>query len=165
MRHRSSILVFAAVAGLAGAVHAQSIPDGALVRYAGNPLLTKGPSGSYDQLKIGPRAILREAPNVWKMWYEAAPGGNQSTTAYATSTDGLTWTKYAGSITLIWCQTPRGTMNASPPRRTTPVSVPIASSSPSSSTTSIAQDVRGRQPCHGWSAFPRKTDTDRRRTA
>jgi predicted GH43/DUF377 family glycosyl hydrolase len=75
----------------------QSIPDGPLVRYAGNPLLTKGPAGSYDQLKLGPRAILREAPNVWKMWYEAAPGGNQSTTAYATSTDGLTWTKYAGN--------------------------------------------------------------------
>lgn len=97
MRHRSSILVFAAVAWLAGAARAQSIPDGALVRYAGNPLLTKGPSGSYDQLKIGPRAILREAPNVWKMWYEAVPGGNQSTTAYATSSDGLTWTKYAGN--------------------------------------------------------------------
>jgi predicted GH43/DUF377 family glycosyl hydrolase len=72
-------------------------PDGALSRYAGNPLLTKGVTGSYDQLKIGPRAILREAPNVWKMWYEAVPGGNQSTTAYATSSDGLVWTKYAGN--------------------------------------------------------------------
>jgi predicted GH43/DUF377 family glycosyl hydrolase len=72
-------------------------PDGALARYAGNPLLAKGAAGSYDQLKIGPRAILREAPNVWKMWYEAVPGGNQSTTAYATSSDGLAWTKYAGN--------------------------------------------------------------------
>jgi predicted GH43/DUF377 family glycosyl hydrolase len=72
-------------------------PDGPLSRYAGNPLLSKGATGSYDQLKIGPRAILREAPNVWKMWYEAVPGGNQSTTAYATSSDGLVWTKYAGN--------------------------------------------------------------------
>src|SRR5262245_46760129 len=31
------------------------------------------------------------------MWYEAVPAGNQSTTAYATSTDGLSWTKYAGN--------------------------------------------------------------------
>jgi predicted GH43/DUF377 family glycosyl hydrolase len=76
---------------------AQPVPDGTLSRYSGNPLLTKGPNGSYDQLKIGPRAILREAPNVWKMWYEAVPGGNQSTTAYATSPDGLVWTKYAGN--------------------------------------------------------------------
>ena len=97
MRRRSSILALAAALGFAGAAHAQSIPDGALVRYAGNPLLTKGLTGSYDQLKIGPRAILREAPTVWKMWYEAVPGGNQSTTAYATSSDGLNWTKYAGN--------------------------------------------------------------------
>lgn len=73
MRRRSSILVLLTTGWLTGAARAQSIPDGALVRYAGNPLLTKGPTGSYDQLKIGPRAILREAPNVWKMWYEASP--------------------------------------------------------------------------------------------
>ena len=97
MWRRSSILAFSATVCLARAGHTQSVPDAQLVRYAGNPLLTKGPTGSYDQLKIGPRAILREAPNVWKMWYEAVPGGNQSTTAYATSSDGLNWTKYAGN--------------------------------------------------------------------
>ena len=92
MRGLLSLVVCATVSHLAGSAFGQQLPDGALARYAGNPLLTKGPTGSYDQLKIGPRAILREAPNVWKMWYEAAPGGNQSATAYATSTDGLTWT-------------------------------------------------------------------------
>jgi len=97
VQRRSSILVLAVVPWLTGSAYGQAIPDGALVRHAGNPLLTKGPSGAYDQLKIGPRAILRESPNVWKMWYEAVPGGNQSTTAYATSSDGLTWTKYAGN--------------------------------------------------------------------
>jgi len=73
------------------------IPDGTLARYAGNPMLSKGPVGSIDALKLGPRAILREAPNVWKMWYEAVPSGNVSFTAYATSSDGLNWTKYAGN--------------------------------------------------------------------
>src|SRR5262249_7561676 len=71
--------------------------DAPLVRYPNNPLLTKGPPGSIDQLKIGPRAMLREAPNVWKMWYEAVPSGNKSFTAYATSTDGVAWSKYAGN--------------------------------------------------------------------
>jgi MYXO-CTERM domain-containing protein len=75
----------------------QPIPDAVLSRYAENPMLSKGPAGSYDALKLGPRAILREAPNVWKMWYEAAPTGNTSSTAYATSSDGLNWTKYAGN--------------------------------------------------------------------
>jgi MYXO-CTERM domain-containing protein len=98
VRRRSSIVILVGVALLvAGEARAQSAPDGALVRYAGNPLLSKGPAGSYDQVKIGPRAILREAPNVWKMWYEAVPAGNQSYAAYATSTDGLVWTKYAAN--------------------------------------------------------------------
>lgn len=100
MSSRSSIFVIATVAWLAGDAYAQSIPDGVLVRYAGNPLLAKGPAGAYDQLKIGPRAILREAPNVWKMSYEAVPGGIQSTTAYATSSDGLNWTKYAANLVM-----------------------------------------------------------------
>ena len=82
---------------VSASARAQAIPDAALIRYASNPLLSKGPSGSYDALKLGPRAILREGPNVWKMWYEAAPAGNTSSTAYATSSDGLNWTKYAGN--------------------------------------------------------------------
>src|SRR5882757_2194125 len=97
MRRLLSLVVCATGSILGATAFAQQVPDGALARYAGNPLLTKGPAGSYDQLKIGPRAILREAPNVWKMWYEAVPAGNQSATAYATSPDGLIWTKYAGN--------------------------------------------------------------------
>src|SRR6185436_15124028 len=68
-----------------------------LTRSALNPLLTHGPSGAIDQLKLGPRAMLREAPGVWKMWYEAVPGGNKSLAAYATSSDGVSWTRYAGN--------------------------------------------------------------------
>jgi predicted GH43/DUF377 family glycosyl hydrolase len=69
--------------------------DAALTRFAQNPLLTHGPAGAIDQLKLGPRAMLREAPGVWKMWYEAVPGGNKSLCAYATSKDGVSWTRYA----------------------------------------------------------------------
>jgi MYXO-CTERM domain-containing protein len=68
--------------------------DAPLTRSTRNPLLVHGPVGSYDALKLGPRAILRLAPTDWRMWYEAAPSGNKSFTAYATSTDGLTWTRY-----------------------------------------------------------------------
>jgi predicted GH43/DUF377 family glycosyl hydrolase len=71
--------------------------DNAPVRSSLNPLVTKGPTGSYDQLKIGPRAILREAPSRWTMWYEAVPAGNKSYTAYATSSDGLVWTRFANN--------------------------------------------------------------------
>ena len=70
----------------ATAARAQILQDATPVRDPANPLLTRGPPGSYDELKIGPRAILREGPTTWKMWYEAAPSGNKSYTAYATST-------------------------------------------------------------------------------
>jgi MYXO-CTERM domain-containing protein len=84
-----------ALCGLAPPALAQE--DGAPTRSASNPLMTHGASGSIDQLKIGPRAMLREGPSDWKMWYEAAFGGNKGYAAYATSSDGLAWTKYSGN--------------------------------------------------------------------
>lgn len=73
-----------------------AVEDNPLVRSAANPLLSRGPE-EFDKIKIGPRAILREAPNVWKMWYEGVPAANASKVGYATSTDGISWTKYAGN--------------------------------------------------------------------
>ena len=89
----TSLVLTSLVIGLPRAAAAQE--DAALTRSAQNPLLTHGPVGSTDQLKLGPRAMLREAPGVWKMWYEAVPGGNKSLCAYATSKDGVSWTRYA----------------------------------------------------------------------
>lgn len=90
---KGGILIACAGLALTFSVRAQVMEDNPLVRYPNNPLLTKGPAGSIDALKIGPRVIIREAPDVWKMWYEAVPGGNQSRTGYATSPDGIAWTK------------------------------------------------------------------------
>jgi predicted GH43/DUF377 family glycosyl hydrolase len=107
-----SIRAFGAASGvllcglLAGT--ARSADDGPLTRSPSNPLLSRGPSGSFDQIKIGPRAILDEGPSDWKMWYEGVPAGNQSVAGYATSTDGLTWTKYAGNPVMTPTQTWEG---------------------------------------------------------
>lgn len=67
-------------------------PDGALTRYAGNPLLRNGPE-TYDDLKTGPRVVLRFGAGDYRMWYEAVSSGGLTTVAYATSPDGLVWTK------------------------------------------------------------------------
>ncbi len=75
--------------------------DNIPARSLANPLLSRGAPGSFDASKIGPRAILREGPNDWKMWYEAVQGPNQSTVGYATSTDGIKWTKYAKNPVMI----------------------------------------------------------------
>src|SRR5262249_37987908 len=59
------------------------------------------PSGSFDQAKIGPRAILRDGTTGWKMWYEAGSGANKGSAAYAMSADGIKWTKYAENPVMI----------------------------------------------------------------
>src|SRR5207248_2437225 len=43
-------------------------PEGALTRYSGNPLLRNGPE-TYDDLKTGPRVVLRFGAADYRMWY------------------------------------------------------------------------------------------------
>ena len=69
-----------------------ALPSGFLTRYAGNPLIPPGPD-SYDIFKTGPRVVLKEGPNKYSMWYEAVFGPNKSYVGYATSPDGINWTK------------------------------------------------------------------------
>ena len=68
------------------------LPSGALTRYAGNPLLRNGPE-MYDDLKTGPRVVLVMGPSDYRIWYEAVSSDGITAVGYATSTDGLTWTK------------------------------------------------------------------------
>lgn len=67
-------------------------PSGPLTRYPGNPLLRNGPE-SYDYWKTGPRAVLKRGPADYRMWYEAVGSDNITRMGYATSADGLAWTK------------------------------------------------------------------------
>jgi len=66
--------------------------DGMLARSPANPILVNGPA-AYDRDKVGPRVVLKVGPGDYRMWYEAVPAGNRSTVGYATSPDGLLWTK------------------------------------------------------------------------
>ena len=75
----------------------ETLQDAPLSTSPANPLLSRGPAGAFDQLKIGPRAILREGPNDWRMWYEGVSAGNKASAGYATSPDGIHWTKYPGN--------------------------------------------------------------------
>ncbi len=70
----------------------QGAVDGPLIRSPANPILINGPEG-YDSEKVGPRVVLKEGPNSYRMWYEACPAGNRATVGYAASTDGLVWEK------------------------------------------------------------------------
>jgi predicted GH43/DUF377 family glycosyl hydrolase len=78
-------------------------PEGALTRYSGNPLLRNGPE-AYDDLKTGPRVVVRFGAGDYRMWYEAVSSSGITSVAYATSPDGLVWTKQGVVMTptLAW---------------------------------------------------------------
>jgi len=69
------------------------LPSGALMRLAG-PMLRNGPQ-TYDNAKTGPRVVIKFGPSDYRMWYEAVADNLYTTVGYATSTDGITWTKVA----------------------------------------------------------------------
>ena len=70
----------------------EALPSGPLTRYDGNPMLRNGPE-AYDFWKTGPRVVRVEGPGDYRIWYEAVADETYTTVGYATSDDGLTWTK------------------------------------------------------------------------
>jgi len=68
-------------------------------KYEENPVLKVGPSGSWDAGEIGYPSVIKEG-QIYKMWYEAEGeeggefGSIEEQIGYATSTDGIHWTKY-----------------------------------------------------------------------
>jgi hypothetical protein len=63
------------------------------------PVLTRGSTGAWDELKREKVQVFQEG-GLYKMWYEGhTTAGGQATSkiGYATSSDGLTWTPYAGN--------------------------------------------------------------------
>ena len=65
-------------------------------QYANNPVLTPGP-GLYDNYSISAHNVMYDPP-LYKMWYSGRYSGNYThSIGYATSSDGLHWTKYSGN--------------------------------------------------------------------
>ena len=67
------------------------LPSGPLARVAG-PMLRNGPE-TYDNGKTGPRVVIKFGPTDYRMWYEAVADNLYTTVGYATSADGIVWTK------------------------------------------------------------------------
>jgi len=85
-------------------------------KYSGNPVLS--PSERYDSNWMGYPSVIFDS-QVYKMWYTGRQigGGNISYTIdYATSKDGIHWTKYGGNPVVtgetgkiekyVWAQQP-----------------------------------------------------------
>lgn len=70
------------------------------LRFTSNsaPLLLPGGVGSFDERGQADPSVMLEGTDNWKMWFDALNGSSVwDKLGYATSSDGITWTKY-GSI-------------------------------------------------------------------
>ena len=68
-------------------------------KYAGNPILEPGAAGTWDDQGVfAPSVMLQDG--IYKMWYAGYGGspGPVGRIGYATSTDGLHWTKNANPV-------------------------------------------------------------------
>lgn len=71
-------------------------------KYSGNPILAAGNTGEWDDSWIESPAILYdESTSQYMMWYSGVDTNTwHISTGLATSTDGFSWTKYAGNPVL-----------------------------------------------------------------
>ena len=69
-------------------------------KYAGNPVFDHGGTGAWDRGDVGYPTVLNET-GVFKMWYSGGASVYAWSIGYATSTDGINWTKYAGNPVLV----------------------------------------------------------------
>lgn len=78
--------------GTGGGIGLATSTDGLTWTRAGAaPVLTKGGTGAFDALSISGPCVLFDGAG-YRMWYDAYDGFDSSI-GYATSTDGITWTK------------------------------------------------------------------------
>lgn len=65
-------------------------------KYHGNPVFCGDP-GKWDSRGIGRAVVYRLAPDDWRMWYDGFCKDGALKVGYATSKDGIHWTKYGGN--------------------------------------------------------------------
>jgi uncharacterized repeat protein (TIGR01451 family) len=75
-----------------------------LTKHTGNPILSVGAGGSWDDDDAWGPAVLKEEGS-YKMWYTGDDGSNPSRIGLATSTNGITWTKSLSNPVLSPSQT------------------------------------------------------------
>ncbi len=82
-------------------------PDGITwTKYINNPVLSIGPSGTWDDMWVGVPAVIQRN-NRFELWYSALSEADLTNGRYdtirigfATSNDGINWTKYSGNPVL-----------------------------------------------------------------
>ncbi|MCZ7404801.1 MAG: hypothetical protein O8C67_07710 [Candidatus Methanoperedens sp.] len=68
-------------------------------KYSGNPVLNPGGNGGWDDKHVYHQTVLKDNTS-YKMWYIGLESSDIGRIGYATSSDGITWTKYGGNPVL-----------------------------------------------------------------
>jgi predicted GH43/DUF377 family glycosyl hydrolase len=68
-------------------------------KYVGNPVLNIGPADSWDDVHVSASSVLFDGL-TYRMWYSGYNGSNFRI-GYATSSDGITWSKYGFNPVLV----------------------------------------------------------------
>lgn len=66
---------------------------------AGGPVLTRGGSGAWDETRVMSATVIKDGP-TYKMWYTGRSAAAVYALGYATSSDGISWTKYGSNPVL-----------------------------------------------------------------
>lgn len=75
-------------------------PDGfTWTRRGSGPVLQAGAAGSWEANSVGSPTVIKDG-SIYKMWYTGLDAALYGRIGYATSSDGITWTKYAGNPVL-----------------------------------------------------------------
>ena len=71
-------------------------------KYEENPVLIPGESGEWDsQFVFSPSVLFDSATSIFKMWYCGGNGEFTGSIGYATSLDGINWTKYENNPVMV----------------------------------------------------------------
>ena len=70
-----------------------SAPGGPFVRDAANPILTPGPAGAFDERGVKDPVVAKLASGDYRLLYTGVDASGVERVGYATSPDGVTWTK------------------------------------------------------------------------
>jgi sucrose-6-phosphate hydrolase SacC (GH32 family) len=64
---------------------------------AGNPILTVGAGGAWDETAVVEPKVVRVSSSDYRMWYRGWNASNLYQIGYATSSDGITWSKHGSN--------------------------------------------------------------------
>lgn len=81
-------------------VYLATSSDGGLTWTCGNggsPVLTRGSGGTWDDTRVMTVSVLKESASDYKMWYTGRNSAGVYATGYATSSNGVAWTKYGSN--------------------------------------------------------------------